>query len=303
MHIMNWDDLRILEVCARNGSFLSAAEELGVSHTSVSRRITQLEHDLNVTLLHRTSTGVRLSEIGVSIVAQADKMALAALNVTNMTEASADMKGRICFETIDATAYNLMEYLGEFTRQYPEIELDVRLNQQIVSLERGDADVVLRATNQPPEDYVGHHVASHAFGIFGSVSLLNRFPSQTPLSQLPWVMFGDGWSDGWLEELGIAPRTVMRVNTANGLVQAVRSGIGVAHLACYGIAMDENFVCLRAPEKHWRLQIWLLAHQSMRRNHRVKTFVRFLRQKMSQDKDRIEGRVGSPTRSLNRDLS
>jgi DNA-binding transcriptional LysR family regulator len=299
---MNWDDLKILEVCARSGSFLKAAEELGVSHTSVSRRMTQLESDLNITLLHRTSAGISLTDVGVSIVAQVGDMAAAALIVKNTTENASEISGRIHFETIDATAFNVMGYLGEFTKIYPDIQIDLHLNQEVVNLDRGDADVVLRATNEPPEDYVGHHVANHAFGIYGSVDLVNRYPADMPLSEYPWITFGDGWSNSWLEGLGISPRVVMRANTANGLVQAVRAGVGVAHLACYGIAKDEHFVCLHKPKKEWSLQIWLLAHQSMRRNQRVRTFVKFLRQKMAQDKELIEGRVGSPTRPAQRPI-
>ena len=300
LHSMNWDDLRILETCARSGSFLRAAEELGMSHTSISRRMTQLENDLDVTLLHRTPAGIKLTDIGMSINAQAQDMAAAALIVQNTTEDVTDISGKIRFETIDATAYSLMGHISEFTRLYPKVEIDLSLNQQIVDLDRGEADVVVRATNDPNENYIGYHVASHAFGVFGSVDLVDRYPVDTPLGEYPWVMFGDGWSDGWLEGLGISPHIVMRVSTANGLVQAVRAGVGLAHLACYGIANDEQFVCLQAPKREWRLQIWLLAHQRMRRNQRVRTFVKFLRQKISKDKDLIEGRVGSPTRPLRR---
>ncbi|UTW56307.1 LysR family transcriptional regulator [Kordiimonas sp. SCSIO 12610] len=298
MHIMNWDDLRILEVCVRCGSFLKASEELSMSHTSLSRRITKLEDDLKVTLLHRSTAGITLTDIGISIFAQAQEMASAALTVKNTTQNAADMAGKICFETIDATAFNLLKYLGEFSKLYPQIEIDLRLNQNMVNLDRGDADVVLRATNAPPDDYVGYHLADHAFGIFCSTELLNQHPATAPLEDLPWVMFSDGWSDDWLKALNISPKVVMRVNTAHGLVQAVRAGIGVSFLACYGIANDENFVCLRAPRKEWHLQIWLLSHKTIRRNERVKTFVRFLRQKIVNDKDRIEGRIGSPMRSL-----
>ena len=296
---MNWDDLRILEVCVRNGSFLKASEELMVSHTSVSRRITQLENALNVTLLHRTSSGITPTRTGLSIIAQAREMADSAIVIRNTAQNTSSIAGKIRFETLDATAFNLMPYLNEFSKQYPEIEVDLRLDQQMANLDRGEADVVLRATNDPKEDYVGHHIGDHAFGIFGALDLVNQYPAGTPLSEFPWVLYGNGWSDPWMEKLGIEPRVVMRVSTAFGMIQAVRAGIGISHLACYSAALDERLLCLKAPTEDWNLQIWLLAHQSMRRNLRVKTFVKFLRQKITADRPLIGGKLGSPTRPLN----
>ena len=61
---MNWDDMRVLEACSRAGSFAKAAKELKLNHSSVSRRMTQLEKELGITLFYRTSSGVRLTNAG-----------------------------------------------------------------------------------------------------------------------------------------------------------------------------------------------------------------------------------------------
>ena len=299
MHSMNWDDLRILECCARTGSFAKAAGELGLSHSSISRRMTQLENSLETTLLHRTATGVSLTEAGLSIHAEAKDMASAALAIRNTSEKASSLAGRIRFETIDATAFFLMPYLNEFTARHPEIEIDLRLNQQLVDLDRGEADVVLRATNTPPDNYVGYHVANHAFGIFGTAELINRYPPGTSLNDLPWVLWSDGWSDHMMNDLGLSPRTVMRASTAYGVTPAMQQGIGIGHMSCNSLSRDDRFLCLRKPDPTHHLQIWLLAHQSMRRNKRIQAFIRFLRQKIVVDRPYFEGERGNVTRALN----
>lgn len=299
MHSMNWDDLRILECCARTGSFAKAAEELKLSHSSISRRMTQLENSLQTTLLHRTTTGVALTEAGLSIHAQAKDMASAAMAIRNTSEKASALAGRIRFETIDATGIGLMHHIKAFTDQHPEVEIDLRLNQSMVDLDRGEADVVLRATNTPPENYVGYQIAHHAFGIFGTAELINRYPPGTPLNDLPWVLWSDGWSDDWMTELGLAPRRITRVSTANGVLQAMRAGIGIGHMSGKSAAQDETFLCLRKLVPDHRLQLWLLTHESMRRNQRVKTFSRFLREKLVADRPYFEGKRGNATRPLN----
>ena len=111
--------------------------------------MTQLENDLETTLLHRTATGVSLTDAGVVINAEARGMAAAALAVRNTSEEAATLKGRIRLETIDATGIGLLGHIKAFKERYPEVEIDLRLNQHLVDLDRGEADVVLRTTNTP----------------------------------------------------------------------------------------------------------------------------------------------------------
>lgn len=302
MHSMNWDDLRILECCVRTGSFAKASIELGMSHSSISRRMTGLEQKLNIILLHRGAKGIRPTDTGLSIIAHAAEMASAALAVQNTTEQTEKLSGKIVFETIDATAFSVMPYLHEFSDLHPDIEISLRLQQSMANLSIGQADVVLRATNEPTENYVGYHVATHAFGIFGAADLVNRYPASTPLNDLPWVLWGNGWTDAWMEDMGLNPRVAMRVDTAYGMVQAMRDGIGIGHMACNAVAHDDQFLCLRAPEVKRDLQLWLLAHETVRRNQRVMTFMKFMRRRIAEQRPRIEGKKGSPTRPLNTPL-
>ena len=97
---MNWDDMRVLEACSRAGSFAKAAKELKLNHSSVSRRMTQLEKELGITLL------------------QASNMASSALIAQNTSVTKGELSGQIRFQTVDATAFNLMGYLRELAQRY-----------------------------------------------------------------------------------------------------------------------------------------------------------------------------------------
>mgnify|MGYP000698721547 CR=1 FL=1 len=71
---MNWDDARIFLAVAREGSFSKAAKRLGVQHSTVSRRIRDLEKNLATLLLERTTTGFKLTEAGEELNASACKI-------------------------------------------------------------------------------------------------------------------------------------------------------------------------------------------------------------------------------------
>ena len=74
---MKWDDLKILLAVGRSGSFSQAARELGLDHSSVSRRMLDLERRFRVRLFERRSDGLRLTAAGDEHVARASKAEVA----------------------------------------------------------------------------------------------------------------------------------------------------------------------------------------------------------------------------------
>ena len=72
MQSINWDDLRYCLAVAKEGSVTAAARKLAVNHTTVSRRISALEQELNVTLFDRSTTGWLITPVGETILGSAE---------------------------------------------------------------------------------------------------------------------------------------------------------------------------------------------------------------------------------------
>jgi len=288
---VKWDDLKILLAVGRSGSFSQAARELGLDHSSVSRRMRDLERRLRVRLFERRSDGLRLTAAGDELYRTSSRMAEEADAAERRVSGRDTMlRGTIRFATVDATARNLMPSLQRFMSRYPEIELQLVMSQHLANLSRGEADVVLRATNHPPETYVGRLVAHHAFPVYAAPALLARYAPDTPLDEYPWVCWGDGMTDRWMAQHMPAARVVCRANTALGMEEAVRAGLGVAHLACFGADADRDFVRIHPPDPALALGLWLLVHRDLRRSARVRVFLDFLAAEMAEKRDLIEGR-------------
>lgn len=288
---MKWDDLKILLAVGRSGSFSQAARELSLDHSSVSRRMRDLERKLGVSLFERQADGFRLTTAGNELYRASLRMAEEADAAERRVSGRDTMlRGRIRFATVDATARKLMPSLQRFMLRYPEIELQLVLSQHLANLSRSEADVVLRATNDPPETYVGRLLAHHAFPVYAAPRLLARFASDTPLDCYPWVGWGDGMTDAWLAQHVPAARVVCRVNTALGMENAVRSEMGVAHLACFGADDDRDFVRIHPPDPSLALGVWLLVHRDLRRSARIRAFLDFLTAELVEKQDLIEGR-------------
>jgi Transcriptional regulator len=70
--MFGWDDLRYFLEVSRRGRLVGAAQRLGVDHTTVSRRIANLEQSLNTQLFDRTPSGYTLTEAGRRLLAHAE---------------------------------------------------------------------------------------------------------------------------------------------------------------------------------------------------------------------------------------
>jgi len=82
----------------------------------------------------------------------------------------------------------------------------------------------------------------------------------------------------------------MRCNTALLIHEAVRTGIGVAHLAAFGADHAPGLTRLRPPDPVLNLDLWLLVHPDQRGSARVRAFVAHLTSEIEALRDLIEGR-------------
>ncbi len=292
MHTMNWDDLRLLAAVGRRGSFSAAAAQVGLCHSSVSRRMRALEAQLGARLFSPMASKLSLTALGEELAEAAAEMEeLADAALLHAVGQDAILRGPIRFTTVDATARNLMPTIERFLERYPEIEIDLLVGQGFSNLTRGEADVVLRAPNNPPPTYVGRHVATHSFSVCATPGLAERFPQAAPLDAYPWVVWGEGMTDRWMAEHVPRAHIVCRANTALMVEEAVRSGIGVGHVAAWGASFSEDLVRIRPPDTSLDLGIWLLTHRDLRTSARVRTFMDFVANDVQAQRNLIEGRA------------
>jgi DNA-binding transcriptional LysR family regulator len=149
----DWSDVRFFLAVAQSGSTLAASRVLRVNQTTVVRRVEALEEALNTRLFDRNQDGYRLSEAGIELLAQAERVALEADTLERLAaQRSRHLSGAIRVTTMENLAsLVLTPMLAEFIERYPDIKVEVICANHRLDLARGDADIAIRAGSMPTE--------------------------------------------------------------------------------------------------------------------------------------------------------
>lgn len=161
---MNWDDIKIFLALVRAGTVRGAAEKLGLSHSTVARRVEAMEKRLAVRLFDRLPTGYAVTPAGEDMlrVAEGVENELDGLE-RRILGHDRQLAGHIRLTMVDFLASNLlMSHLVEFTRKYPDIDLEIITSYDALNLDNREADVSLRFGQNPPEHLFGRRLLTIA---------------------------------------------------------------------------------------------------------------------------------------------
>ncbi len=140
------DDLAAFAVLVEAGSFTLAAQQLGCSKGQLSKRISQLEAQFAVVLLHRTTRRLSLTAAGAALLPQAQALVV---QVERAHQALARLKDDIAGPVRMTVPVSLGEtffdgLLLEFSRDYPDVQIELDLNNGFRDLAREGFDLAIR---------------------------------------------------------------------------------------------------------------------------------------------------------------
>lgn len=289
-----WDDFRLVKAVADARALPAAAGLLGVNHSTVFRRLGQIEAALGQPLFERHRAGYVATAAGEAMLAVAARLDE---DVTAFKRAVAGREispaGELRVTTSDTLLVHLLTpLLARFRARCPDIRLDVVVANQALNLSKRDADVAVRASNRPPETLVGRKVGVVAWAVYGRVPV-GPGGAAAPSADAPWVGFGDalaGLPAAKALASEMAPeRVVYRVSTVLGLAEAIEGGIGIGYLPCFVGDPRPGLVRLSKPLAALADDLWLLTHPDLRRQPRVRAFLDFMGEEVATMRDRLSG--------------
>lgn len=209
-------ELRSFAEVVDAGSFVSAADRLGLSKAAVSRHVAELEARLGVRLLHRTTRKLSLTEDGELFHARARQL------LADMDEAEAEIvsRSREAVGQVRVSApvsfgiLHLADAWGAFRRKHPRVTLDVQLSDRVADLAEEGLDLAVRIAQLPDSTLVTRQLAETRIVLCASPGYLRRagrprHPSELAQHDVAAYSYWSG-RDEWEFE---GPEGAVRVRT------------------------------------------------------------------------------------------
>ncbi|MCW3477091.1 LysR family transcriptional regulator [Limobrevibacterium gyesilva] len=292
---MDWDKLRVFHAVAEAGSFTHAGDTLNLSQSAVSRQISALEEALQVPLFHRHARGLILTEQGESLNRTVREVfAKLAMTEALLTESKEKPAGRLkVTTTVGFGASWLAPRLHAFLEQYPDVTMQLLLDDTDLDLAMREADVAIRMHPPKQPDLVQRHLMSIEWHVCASPEYLKRHGTPTKVEDLDshqLILFGDYRPPvhdvNWLADVGRRPgnprRGLLEVNSLQAMVLAVNSGLGIAAIPDYMHAESDGLVQILQDLKAPKVDVYFVYPEELRNSKRVAVFRDFLLAKLAQ---------------------
>jgi molybdate transport repressor ModE-like protein len=287
---MQWDDARIFLAVAREGSFSSAAKRLGVQHSTVSRRIRDLEQKLATPLIERKASGYVLTEAGEELRISATRIEKELLSFEgSVSGQDEDIAGELRVTAIANMASTvLMPMFSRFSAANPKITLNIQVTNDSVRLSEREADVAIRQTNSPRETLIGTHLTTVASAVYGSRSYCASVQSGQAAEKWIGVDCCD-YHRTWTKQAWPQANHEFFVDETSLTLAALKEGLGVGFLPCFLGDSDPDLARFYQPEKQHDLGLWLLYHRDLRNIKRVTLFREHMQREIKQATALFEG--------------
>lgn len=275
-----WDDLRYVLEVAREGSLSGAARKLGVEHSTIFRRIEQIESRLDAQLFDRQRRGYVATATGELIAEAGRAMEQAALEAKRrVLGADSRLHGVVRIASSEPLGVNVLTpLLRDFLQQHPDIEVELTISNRHADLLRREADIALRATDRPNEDLVGREVATIRYALYASACQVEQ--QTIDPQQADWVGFDETVSQlriaRWMREQYPDAKVRLRADSMTSLAAAVGEGCGIGVLPCFIANLCPRLRRISPILEQPTMAIWLLAHPDVRRSARVHALMQHL---------------------------
>ena len=291
-----WDDFRLIQAVAETRALPAAAARLGVAHSTVFRRLRQIEEMLGYPLFERHRGGYAPTAAGEEMAALAGRVEEDIAAVTRRLAGQAPgPAGEVRLATSDSLLADLlMPMLVRFRAACPDVRLDLVTGNAAANLSRRDADVALRASDSPPDTLVGRRVARIAWALYETAATA-PIPEADPMGR-DWVCLGDNLAGmkvtRFARERVPAARLAARFDGVLALADAVEAGLGIGHLPCFVGDARPSLRRLAPPEPDFAADLWLLTHPDLRHLPRIRAVTEFLASAIAARRAVIEGEAG-----------
>lgn len=268
-------ELALLLSLVRGGNLAAAAQLAGVDTSTVFRTVQRTEKMLGQRLFERSREGYRATEIGQRLAVHAERIETeleAARSVVQVREAS--VSGLVRISTTDTLLNGLLlPSLHALRAAHPQLRLEINARNELANLTQREADVALRATAKPPAHLVGRHLGPIRSAVFIARAAAPKRGRAIDLAGASWIAVDEALPEHpsvrWRRKHLSRVEPALRLNSVQGVFDAVRHGLGVGIAPLFLARGLDDVSAITPPLDECETQLWLLTHPESRHLRRI----------------------------------
>ena len=295
---MDWDKLRIFHAVADAGSLTHAGDTLHLSQSAVSRQIRALEESLNTTLFHRHARGLILTEQGELLhdatSAMTKRLDAAEARIRDSEE---EVFGELRVTT--TTGFGslwLAPRLPQLYAKYPELKIDLILDERVLDLPMREADVAIRMKEPSQADLIRRRLMTVHMRLYATPEYLDDKGAPESLDDLEHHRLicqnvtatqVSAGANLVKELMTYDPPSLLTVNNYFGVLQSVRAGLGIGVLPDYVIEDFPNIQRVLPDVESGEIPVYLAYPEELRQSQRIAAFRDFVTEEIIAHRKRM----------------
>ena len=299
---MDWDKLRIFHAVADAGSLTHAGETLRLSQSAVSRQVRSLEESLNTTLFHRHARGLILTEQGELLFDATNSMnkRLEAASA-RIRDSEEEVFGELrVTTTIGFGTLWLAPRLPKLYEKYPELKIDLMLEERVLDLPMREADVAIRMKEPSQADLIRKRLMTVKMRLYASPEYLKIHG--TPLNEEDMknhrLICQNPRSAQVSSGLALVQRlmtqdipSMLTVNNYFGVLQAVIHDLGIGVLPDYVTQEFDSVVPVLTEVQSNDVPVYLAFPEELRHSKRIEAFRDFVQSEIIEHRKALKAQL------------
>ncbi|AHM05250.1 Transcriptional regulator, LysR family [Roseibacterium elongatum DSM 19469] len=301
---MDWDKLRIFHAVADAGSLTHAGDTLHLSQSAVSRQIRALEEGLNTTLFHRHARGLILTEQG-ELLFDATKHMTKRLDAAaaRIRDSEEEVFGELrVTTTIGFGSLWLAPRLPALYAKYPDLRIDLMLEERVLDLPMREADVAIRMKEPSQADLIRRKLMAINMRLYASPSYLEKNGTPQSLEELSeHRLISQNANSAQVSAGAVLVRELtsydvgshLTVNNYFGVLQGVIHDLGIGVLPDYLTQDFPEMVRVLPNVESNEVPVFLAYPEELRQSKRIEAFREFVTEEVIAHRKRLKESLGA----------
>jgi DNA-binding transcriptional LysR family regulator len=284
MSDFDWNDLRSFLAVVRTGRLTAAALQLGIEHSTLSRRIKGLEKALQARLFDRLPTGYVLTGAGEKLVVEAEAVESLMIKIgSKISEPGVNMAGSVRIATPEGFGtYFLANHLRALMGRHPSLKVELIANPHVVNLAKREADIAVMMSRPERGRLRARKLCDYELGLYASKGYLAERGMPAGLEDI----IGDNII-GYISDLLPTPshdylrenfgtrEPDLRISNVLTQLSATLAGAGYCILPAFMASQNPGLIRVLAKEVRIIRAYWLVIHPELRAPARARATIDF----------------------------